>query len=526
MVLYYCLIAFLALFAACDSYKVLVYSPAMGHSHVNFLGKIADTLLDAGHEVLVFLPVMDPELLTNGTNRAKVLRFETGMDPSILNGHSFKTDPFDEKRDMQDDGNLEIFTKIMMDSCEAQISNKELMKTLANHHFDIAITEVFDYCAFGMFKLLNIPSHISACAAPLTDTIGDLFGVPEPLSYVPSLFGSFTDEMGYIDRATNVFMSQFWRHFLRNLLDKQNQLFQQYHGSDFPCLETLAKKSGVAFINANEFVEFPRPVTHRIIYVGGIGVPKPKPLPKDLEDLVSSAKKGVILLSFGSIAKSILLPSEKKMAILNTFASFPEYTFIWKYELPDGEKELFSNYSNVHRMKWVPQVDLLNHPNVIAFITHGGANSMTEAIQSGTPTVAIPLLGDQAHNVAVGVKRGVSVLVLKQNLNAETLTTALREILNNKMYGVNAKRLAEMIEKKPVKPKEMIVKWTEFVAEFQDLSNLDIAGRDLSFIKYFCIDIFAPAIVLLIAVVAVVMKFLTVLGRKASGMFATKQKQS
>lgn len=70
---------------------------------------------------------------------------------------------------------------------------------------------------------------------------------------------------------------------------------------------------------------------------------------------------------------------------------------------------------------------------MVAFITHGGANSMTEAIQSGTPTIAIPLLGDQPHNVAVGAKRGVSVPVTKQNLNTEALTKALNEVLNNQM---------------------------------------------------------------------------------------------
>jgi glucuronosyltransferase len=70
-----------------------------------------------------------------------------------------------------------------------------------------------------------------------------------------------------------------------------------------------------------------------------------------------------------------------------------------------------------------------DHPKVKVFITHGGLNSMTEAIYSGTPTVAVPLFADQEHNVAVAVKRGVSVFVSKRNLN--TLTTALQEILHN-----------------------------------------------------------------------------------------------
>ena len=35
-----------------EAYKILVFSPSIGHSHVMFSGKIADTLVEAGHEVV------------------------------------------------------------------------------------------------------------------------------------------------------------------------------------------------------------------------------------------------------------------------------------------------------------------------------------------------------------------------------------------------------------------------------------------------------------------------------------------
>jgi hypothetical protein len=35
-----------------DGYKILVYSPKYGISHVSFMGKIADILVKAGHEVV------------------------------------------------------------------------------------------------------------------------------------------------------------------------------------------------------------------------------------------------------------------------------------------------------------------------------------------------------------------------------------------------------------------------------------------------------------------------------------------
>jgi UDP:flavonoid glycosyltransferase YjiC (YdhE family) len=56
---------------------------------------------------------------------------------------------------------------------------------------------------------------------------------------------------------------------------------------------------------------------------------------------------------------------------------------------------------------------------------------MTEAIHSGTPTVAVPLFADQDHNVAVATKRGVTVYLSKRNLNTESVTNALKEVLLN-----------------------------------------------------------------------------------------------
>ncbi|VDO88997.1 unnamed protein product [Heligmosomoides polygyrus] len=38
--------------SAIDSYKFLVYSPIFGYSHTNFMGAIADTLTEAGHDVV------------------------------------------------------------------------------------------------------------------------------------------------------------------------------------------------------------------------------------------------------------------------------------------------------------------------------------------------------------------------------------------------------------------------------------------------------------------------------------------
>lgn len=43
--------------------------------------------------------------------------------------------------------------------------------------------------------------------------------------------------------------------------------------------------------------------------------------------------------------------------------------------------------------------------------------------------------------------------------------------------------------KKPVKGEDLVLKWSEFLAEFKHLSNLDLAAKHLTFVQYYwCVD--------------------------------------
>ncbi|CAL2043450.1 unnamed protein product [Caenorhabditis brenneri] len=61
------------LFLSVESGKVLVYSPSISRSHLISNGRIADTLVDAGHEVVMFIPEYEPIGEFTGTKKAKVM---------------------------------------------------------------------------------------------------------------------------------------------------------------------------------------------------------------------------------------------------------------------------------------------------------------------------------------------------------------------------------------------------------------------------------------------------------------------
>ncbi|KAK6059106.1 hypothetical protein COOONC_03263 [Cooperia oncophora] len=54
-----------------SGYNYLVVSPLFGHSHSHFMGTIADVLTNAGHNVTVLMPVMDPDMKDTGLRATK-----------------------------------------------------------------------------------------------------------------------------------------------------------------------------------------------------------------------------------------------------------------------------------------------------------------------------------------------------------------------------------------------------------------------------------------------------------------------
>lgn len=59
---------------------------------------------------------------------------------------------------------------------------------------------------------------------------------------------------------------------------------------------------------------------------------------------------------------------------------------------------------NIHIYKSVPQLEVLNISDV--FITHGGMNSISEALVYGVPMVVIPFVSDQPVNARCIEKLG------------------------------------------------------------------------------------------------------------------------
>lgn len=103
-----------------------------------------------------------------------------------------------------------------------------------------------------------------------------------------------------------------------------------------------------------------------IVHIGGAHLKPPKPLPSNLQEFIDQSEHGVILFSLGAYLQSSEMPKEKIQIILKALGTLKQRV-IWKFE-----DESLKTPPNVLIKKWLPQSDILAHPNVILFITHGG----------------------------------------------------------------------------------------------------------------------------------------------------------
>lgn len=74
---------------------------------------------------------------------------------------------------------------------------------------------------------------------------------------------------------------------------------------------------------------------------------------------------------------------------------------------------------------------ILGHPKTKAFITHGGANGVFEAIYHGIPMVGIPLFGDQPDNIIYMQTKGAAVMLDFKTMSSADLLSALKTVIND-----------------------------------------------------------------------------------------------
>ncbi|CAD6197592.1 unnamed protein product [Caenorhabditis auriculariae] len=497
------------------AYNYLVYNPLFAHSHASFLGKLADTLTDAGHNVTMFAPVMNYRLAEKPVTKSTT-------DIITMEPDEYLND-FQHQMDNADFGlywihNTDVFsTQQMIDvfnmtfhrQCELLSENQQVLQRLKNKKYDVILFEPFNVCAFNLRRFLEIPTMIISTSLPLDEHTSRYIGEPIPASYVPGLWSHFGEVMNLKERMWNVFEQLFYRDATASL---QPEIFRKLGVEPYDITEEFSKTSFV-FVNSNPYIDFPRPTLHKTVGIGGITVNVTKirqqTLEKNWHELLN-AKTKTVLVSFGSVMFSKDMPIEYKLNLVRVMKSFPDVTFIWKYE--DDDVSFAKDASNIVFTNWVPQSSLLADARLSAFVTHAGLASATELSYLGIPAITVPLFADQMRNARMLERHGNSISIDKLDLgHYETIKDALQRILYEEEFTKNAKLLAEQLATQPISPRELVIRHAEFAAKFGQIASLDPQGRKLSTFQYYLGDVALVILATVFLVSLLLLKFFRLL---------------
>ncbi|XP_022209988.2 UDP-glucosyltransferase 2 [Drosophila obscura] len=356
--------------------------------------------------------------------------------------------------------------------------------------FDLVIMETVQNEA-----LFGLAQHFGALTIGIssygTDRhIDELMGNISPLSYNPMLLSSRTEQMNYAERLWNVWEAAVvWLHKRLIHLPSQRQLYGQYFPQAQLSLEQVMDSFALMLLGQHFSLSYARAYLPDMIEVGGLHLQQQRqvqPLPADIAAFVEQSPNGVIYFSMGSNIKSADLPPTTRKVLLDTLASLPQRV-LWKFE----DDQLEDKPENVFIGKWFPQPDILAHPNVKLFITHGGLLSTIESIYFGKPVLGLPVFYDQHLNVQRAKQAGYGLAADLWRSNSTELQSLIRELLDNPTYTEAAQIKSKLYRDQKETPLERAIWWTEYVLRHQGATHLRCASRQLNFMQLHGLDTWA-----------------------------------
>ncbi|KAH8369060.1 hypothetical protein KR009_005594 [Drosophila setifemur] len=359
----------------------------------------------------------------------------------------------------------------------------------------LASDERFDLVLFETVQneaLFGLAQHFGALTMGIssygTDRhIDEMMGNISPLSYNPMLLSSRTERMGFEDRLWNVWdASLLWLHKRIVHLPTQRALLRKYFPEAKQSLEEIMDSFSLVLLGQHFSLSYPRPYLPNMIEVGGLHLQqqrKVQPLPQEVADFVEQSPEGVIYFSMGSNIKSVDLPSANRKVLMETLASLPQRV-LWKFE----DDQLEGKPDNVFISKWFPQPDILAHPNVKLFITHGGLLSTIESIYFGKPVLGLPIFYDQHLNVRRAKAAGYGLSADLWTTNATELVSLIQELLNNPSYGAAAQTKSKVFRDQKETALERAIWWTEYVLRHKGATHLRCSSRELNFVQFHSLD--------------------------------------
>ncbi|XP_049787183.1 UDP-glycosyltransferase UGT5-like [Schistocerca cancellata] len=367
----------------------------------------------------------------------------------------------------------------------SQPQTRELVRSA--DRYDLVITDIhFADCTVAFAHHLGVPLINVATSFPFAWT-HDRVGNPDHPAYTELFNSEAVAPFTFWQRLKHSVAHVYTRLGNRWLSDWQvDAVVREAFGPGVPPTHDLVRNASLVLLNTHWSIDQVIPKVPALVEVAGLHVADPKPLPQDIQKFMDDSPAGVVYFCLGSKFRPDSFAPEKLQAVLDTFSRL-EQRVLWKVDA----SSLPSLPDNVKTAAWVPQNDVLNHPNTRVFITHAGQMSMVETTMAAVPVLAIPFGGDQVANAARAARRGTGLLLEYQDLTYDTFSSGLDALLNDARYRERAKQVSQLFRDRPRPPMEEAIYWVEYVIRHRGAPHLRSAALDLVWYQYLLLDVAA-----------------------------------
>ncbi|KAJ9574475.1 hypothetical protein L9F63_008363, partial [Diploptera punctata] len=404
-------------FLSVNSYKILCLFPHVAKSHFIMAEALMKGLALRGHEVTMVSHFPQKTPLKNYKDINLI-----GSMPEYVNSV-----PIDAVSTGYPQTTIDLLAHLGYTNCENTLKHPAVTELIASDEkFDLVVTELFNTdCFLGFVYKLNAP-FISLSTSILMPWAHARFGNPDIPSYMGNHFSYLGTRMTFTERLKNILYEEFHKLWYHYMFDKPAyDIAKKYFGENLPPLHEIAKNTSLLLVNSHFSLNRPRPLVPNIIEVGGLHLePSKGNLPEDIKKFLDGAKDGAVIFSLGSSIRMETLSEEKRNAFFHAFAELPQRVLVkWEGDTLPGKPD------NVMLVPWMPQMDVLAHPNTKVFVTHGGLMGTMESSFNGVPMVAIPIFGDQYHNVRCYEENGIAIRLNYHTISKQTVLSAIKTVL-------------------------------------------------------------------------------------------------
>ncbi|XP_025108681.1 UDP-glucuronosyltransferase 2B10-like [Pomacea canaliculata] len=464
-----CLCVMMMFSASCETKRVMLM-PLPISSHAVMHLTLAEALTAKGHEVWV---VLSTDIVRKGYHDLKgvhIIEYTTSisMQDDIVLPLFLK--PYFEGREPE----IENHIQLMWQLNDEIMTNQSLFQTMRDVKPDLFMCDDGDHSRIYLIFAyrMGIPfAGLHFAQDPFFRRIPFSPAV-DPIEFLP-----LGQHMTFAERLNN-FLS-YVSLYMGHPLCPENAV--ELYAPEMPYIPMtmLGAKAEVYLSENDHFLDYPRPSLPNTKVIGGIAASPAKPLSADLQEFMDNAKHGVVIVSFGSLVLD--LPEGAFSKLLSALESVPmKVVFRANRTSPDPGRILI--------MPWIPQNDLLAHPNSKVLVTHCGASSQAQALYHAVPMLSIPLFYDQFYNAERVRQKGFGLTLDLRTAEVSDIVRALMTLWKSSAYRDAIARASRLFRDQMGVPAERGAYWLDHVMKYGG-GYMRSAGQEIPLYQFLLLDV-------------------------------------